>query len=171
MMRVDVQSHQKQWAKQFESEKQKLNSILGEELVEIYHIGSTSVSGLEAKPIIDILIVVQDINKIDTFNAVMANMGYKALGENGIKGRRFFKKGENPRTHHVHVFEKGNHNEINRHLAVRDYLRTHTIVARKYAALKVVLAEQFPNDIEAYCDGKDAFVKQMESDALEWYLQ
>lgn len=89
-MKIDVQSHQKQWIMQFENEKQKILSILGDEVIEIHHIGSTSVPGLKAKPIIDILPVVQDINKIDHFNEAMANIGYKALGENEITGRRFF---------------------------------------------------------------------------------
>ncbi|PTJ68091.1 hypothetical protein BUZ77_07155 [Staphylococcus saprophyticus] len=170
-MKIDVQSHQKQWIMQFENEKQKILSILGDEVIEIHHIGSTSVPGLKAKPIIDILPVVQDINKIDHFNEAMANIGYKALGENEITGRRFFKKGENPRTHHVHAFQQEYHYEINRHLAVRDYLRTNVAVAHAYGELKVALAHQFPYDIEGYCDGKDAFVKRMESQALEWYLK
>ncbi|PHK49030.1 GrpB family protein [Staphylococcus edaphicus] len=171
MRKIEIQPYQKQWPILFESERQKINAILGKEVVAIHHIGSTAVTGLNAKPIIDILPVVHDINNIDTFNEAMADIGYKALGENGIEGRRFFKKGESPRTHHVHVFQETNRYDINRHLAVRDYLRTHGTVARNYSALKIQLARQFTYDNEGYCDGKDAFVKQLEKDALAWYLK
>lgn len=71
----------------------------------------------------------------------------------------------------MHAFQQENRYEINRHLAVRDYLRKNVAVARAYGELKVALAQQFPYDIEGYCDGKDAFVKRMESQALEWYLK
>lgn len=91
------------------------------------------------------------------------------MGEFGIAGRRCFRKGGDNRTHQIHIFEKSNNKDIDRHLAVRDFLRTHPETAAKYGELKIRLAERFPEDIEGYCNGKDAFVKQMEKDALLWY--
>lgn len=98
-------------------------------------------------------------------------LGYISLGENGITGRRFFKKGENPRTHHMHIFQQDKIYEINRHIAVRDYLRKHEVIAREYAQLKEQLAQQFPDDRQSYCDGKDSFMKKLEQAALTWYLK
>ena len=80
----------------------------------------------------------------------------------------FINNGDN-RTYQIHVFEQSNHKDIDRHLAVREYLRTYSDIAAEYGKLKMELADKFPEDIEGYCDGKDAFVKQMEIDALLWY--
>lgn len=140
-----------------------------DELVNIYHIGSTSVENLRAKPIIDIMPVVRDISRVDDYNKDFAALGYEPKGEFGITGRRYFRKGAEIRTHQIHIFEEGNLRDIKRHLAVRDYLRTHTRDSFEYGKLKSRLADMFPEDIEAYCEGKDAFVKELERKALEWY--
>jgi len=125
--------------------------------------------GLKSKPIIDIMPVVKDIEKIDSFNERMEQLGYECMGELGMKGRRYFRKGGDNRTHQVHVFQRDNKEDIIRHLAVRDYLRTHPDEANRYGELKDNLAKQFPGDIEAYMDGKDAFVKELERKALNGY--
>lgn len=137
--------------------------------MEIYHIGSTAVKGLSAKPIIDIMPVVTNIYLIDKHNHEFESIGYECMGEFGITGRRYFRKGGDNRTHQVHIFEQSNNKEIDRHLAVRDFLRTHPDIASKYGELKQKLAIRYPEDIEGYCDGKDGFVKQLEKDALIWY--
>ena len=89
-------------------------------------------------------------------------------GEYGIPNRRYFRKGGDERTHQIHVFEESNQREIERRLAVRDYLRCHKKVAEEYGQLKKELAERFPYDIDGYCDGKSEFVEKMEQDALAW---
>jgi len=71
----------------------------------------------------------------------------------------------------MHIFQQDNMNEINRHIAVRDYLRKHEENAREYGQLKERLAQQFPDDRQSYCDGKDVFMKKLEQDALTWYLK
>ncbi len=91
-------------------------------------------------------------------------------GENGIPGRRYFQKGGDERTHHVHVYQEGN-DEIIRHLAFRDYLREHPYAREEYGNLKERLALEFPFDVAAYIDGKDRFVKTLEAKAVEWYKQ
>lgn len=113
--------------------------------------------------------VVKHIGKIDSLIEKMARIGYESLGENGIKGRSFFRKGGGKRTHHIHVFQLDNKGDIDRHLAVRDYLRTHSENAKWYGNLKENLAKQFPSDIESYANGKDAFVKKLEKRAVHWY--
>lgn len=157
MRRVEVKPYDEQWTSKFVDEANKLHDIFGTEIIEIHHIGSTSVNGLKAKPIIDIMPVVRDINLIDEFNIAMISIGYEAKGENGITGRRFFQKGGDNRTHHIHFFELGNP-EIERHLAFRDYLRSHSDVAKKYGDLKEELSKRFPYDIESYIKGKEQLV-------------
>jgi len=167
-MNVVVTEYNEDWKQKFSEEAQKIKDIFADELIDIHHIGSTSVPGLKAKPIIDIMPVVKDIEKVDSFNDRMEDIGYECMGELGMKGRRYFRKGGDNRTHQVHVFQWDNKEDIDRHLAVRNYLRTHPDYANRYGDLKESLATQFPKNIEAYMDGKDAFVKELEKYALQW---
>lgn len=168
-MNVVVTQYNDSWDRMFVEEAARIRAVLADELVDIHHIGSTSVSGLKAKPIIDIMPVVKNIERIDSYNEQMTALGYECMGELGMKGRRYFRKGGDNRTHQVHIFQDGNQEDILRHLAVRDYLRTHAEEMKRYGELKETLAGQFPKDIEAYMDGKDAFVKELERKALLWY--
>lgn len=156
------------WKSDFETESKRLQAIFGAEVIDIHHIGSTSVCGLAAKPIIDIMPVVKDILQIDKYTDEMDRIGYKAKGENGIPGRRYFQKGGNDRTHHVHIYEQGSR-DIERHLAFRDYLRVHPNIAKQYGDLKERLSNKFPDDIDAYIDGKAEFASEIERQAVEWY--
>ncbi|GGD96431.1 GrpB family protein [Paenibacillus nasutitermitis] len=168
-MNVVITEYNDNWKEAFSEEALKIKDIFGDELTNIHHIGSTSVPGLKSKPIIDIMPVVKDIEKTDSFNERMEQLGYECMGELGMKGRRYFRKGGDNRTHQVHVFQGDNKEDITRHLAVRDYLRTHPDEANRYGDLKENLAKQFPRDIEAYMNGKDAFVKELERKALNGY--
>lgn len=165
---VIVVPYSREWKAMYEKEAEMIAEILGDNCTAVYHIGSTSVPGLAAKPIIDIMPVVKDICKVDECEPAFEKIGYEYLGEFGIPGRRYLRKGGDERTHQIHIFEKSNDKDIDRHLAVRDYLRTHEEAAREYGELKKALAEKFPYDIESYCDGKDRFVKELERKALEW---
>lgn len=168
-MKVQVVDYNNQWPEMFKKESRKIAKVFEDELVHIHHIGSTSVEGLPAKPIIDIMPVVKTIENVDALITQMNEIGYEALGEFGMKGRRYFRKGEQPRTHHIHVFQNDNLYDIARHLAVRDYLRFHPEESKRYGSLKMKLAARFPDDIESYIDGKDLFVKELERKALSWY--
>lgn len=167
--KVEVCSYNEMWSFMFAEEAEKLKAILGQEMAGIHHIGSTSVPGLTAKPIIDIMPVVKDIHRVDPFNEVMKKIGYEPKGENGIPGRRYFQKGGDNRTHHVHIYQVGS-DEIERHLAFRDYLREHPDVVKSYGDLKMKLAGQFPYDIESYINGKDQPVREIEAEALKWKM-
>lgn len=168
-MEVKVVEYNLKWPTMFEEEAKKIREILGNDLVAIHHIGSTAVPSLKAKPIIDILPVVRDISKVDFYNEGFEKLGYQPKGEFGITGRRYFRKGLKKRTHQIHIFAESNQQDIIRHLAVRDYLRAHVEEAIKYGELKGRLAEEYPNNIQAYSIGKDLFVKELERKALEWY--
>jgi GrpB-like predicted nucleotidyltransferase (UPF0157 family) len=169
MRKVEVKPYNEQWSSIFEEEANILHKIFGSEIIDIQHIGSTSVNGLKAKPIIDIMLVVSDINRIDEFNTPMVSIGYEPKGENGIPQRRYFQKGGDNRTHHVHIFQLGNF-EIDRHLAFRDYLQAHPDIAKKYGDLKEDLSKRFPCDIESYIKGKEQLILEIEQKAMVWYI-
>ncbi len=165
MRKIEITEYDPVWPERFESEKKRLMDILGSTVTKVHHIGSTAVHGLAAKPIIDILIEVNNLAALDAHNSEMEKNGYKVKGEFGIPGRRYFQKGGNNRTHQVHAFECRDDN-IERHIAFRDYLRLNPDVASEYAVLKKSVVEQCSNDIDKYCTGKDAFVKHHEKIAM-----
>lgn len=138
--------------------------------MRLHHIGSTAIPGIPAKPIIDILIEVVDIQALDERTPAIETLGYEAMGEYGIPQRRYFRRDDasGNRTHQVHAFQAGSA-EVHRHLAFRDYMIAHRLAARAYGELKQHLADRYPDDVEAYMDGKDAFVKDHEALALAWW--
>jgi GrpB-like predicted nucleotidyltransferase (UPF0157 family) len=156
------------WPEQFRQEAATICTVFGQALISIYHIGSTSIPGMSAKPIIDIMPIVHDIETVEGFNPAMMQLGYESKGENGIPGRRYFVKGGDAhRTHHVHAYALDSP-EIQRHLDLRDYLIAHAAEAQQYADLKVALARQFPHDIDSYVAGKDGFIKETLQKAQKW---
>jgi GrpB-like predicted nucleotidyltransferase (UPF0157 family) len=157
------------WPREFAREAERLRGLLGDELVDVHHVGSTAVPGLAAKAIIDLIPVVREIAGIDARQPQFEQAGYKAWGEYGIDGRRYFTRDlDGLRTHNVHIFAAGSPH-IERHLAFRAYLRNHPTVRDEYAALKRDVYARHPADIEAYMDGKDAWIKALEPIAVEWY--
>lgn len=94
------------------------------------------------------------------------------MGEFGIIGRRFFRKDniEGIRTHHIHTFTTGSAQVI-RHLAFRDYMRSHPKTAREYSEIKQQLAQKYPYDIESYMDGKNGFIQEIDRKAAAWRSQ
>lgn len=166
---IRVVDYDPQWPQLFREEAEQIRAILGDNAVAIHHIGSTAVPGLKAKPVIDILPVVQELDAVDALNGQFETLGYECLGEFGIPGRRYYRKGGDDRTHQIHLFSVNSTEEIRRHLAFRDYLRSHPQAAAAYGELKSKLAARFPEDIDGYCDGKGPFVQSLEQVALHWY--
>lgn len=165
---VVVVPYRPEWPGLFAAEARQLAAAFGSNLITIYHIGSTSVPGLSAKPIIDFMPVVHSLDRIAGAEAALVALGYTARGENGIPGRRFFTKAnEENRTHHIHAYEP-DHPEVITHLNFRDYLRAYPETAEAYGRLKADLAQQFPRDIEGYSAGKDAFIKGIMEKAAVW---
>ncbi|WEB58548.1 GrpB family protein [Enterococcus faecalis] len=166
-MRVIVTEYQPAWVEQFEEEAKALKQILKENCLKIEHIGSTSVPNLAAKPIIDFLVIVEEIEKVDLLQGEFERIGYEYMGEFGLSGRRYLRKRPIKRTHHVHIYQFDNTQEILRHLAFRNYLRENPAIATTYGTLKKQLAEAHPDSIDKYMDGKDAFIKKIEKEALK----
>lgn len=158
---IEVVSYNNQWPALFEQERALVQQALGDNCIIIHHIGSTSVPGLAAKPIIDMLPVVKNILGVDSAAKAMESLGYEIKGENGIAFRRYFPKGKSLRTHNVHVYEAGDP-EIERYLKFRDWMRAHDEDRDAYAKLKIELAAKFPHDMLQYCNGKDAFVASID---------
>ena len=167
-MIVKIEKYNPNWVQQFKKESKELENQLGSIVRYIYHIGSTAVPDLMAKPIIDIMLDVKSLTDLDNQSQKLEKIGYEVMGELGIKGRRYFRKGDNNRTHQIHAFKSEDPNLI-RHLAFRDYLIKHKSIADKYGELKRNITEGCNNDIEKYCDEKEPFVKHHESIALKWY--
>ena len=168
---VSVREYDPAWEEMFKTEEKLIRKILGNNCKAVHHIGSTAVEGLPAKPIIDIMPVVEDLEAVDFVADLFEQAGYEYMGEFGIPGRRYLRKGGIERTHQVHIFSENNESgslDIERHLAVRDYLRSNKQIAQEYGALKIRLAKKYPYDIEGYCDGKDSFVQNLERTALKW---
>ena len=111
------------WAEGYRRERALLMPVFGPLLVELHHIGSTAVEGLWAKPILDLMPVVTSLEAVDRLDPELEALGYQCMGEFGIPGRRYFRKGGDHRTHQLHVFQAGDRKNILRHLAVRGYLR------------------------------------------------
>ena len=171
---IEVVEHDSRWNAEFDRESAKLVDVFGDALVSIHHVGSTSIAGLAAKPIIDILVVLKETKTIDRFSAPMQSLGYRVRGEcldaeiPGIPGRFYFSKDtDGKRTHHVHACAVG-HSEIRDKLAFRDYLRSHPQVAAQYGAMKQQLAIEHRHDNVGYMRGKEAFIRSTLSDARKW---
>ncbi len=166
---IVVMPYDPAWQGEFEAESRRILNALGDNVVSVHHIGSTAIPGIFAKPIIDILLEVNDLVRLDAETEAMQALGYEAMGEFGIPGRRYFRKSNRlgVRTHHVHAFQTGNP-EIERHLAFRDYMIAHPTEAQAYSALKQELARVYPHDRQAYVTGKDPFIKEYEAKALAW---
>jgi len=156
---IIIENYNANWPKLYVAEQVLLAGIIGDNVVAIHHIGSTSVIGLPAKPVIDILLEVHDLLLLETSYSALANIGYVAKGEHDIANRRYFQKGGVQRSHHLHAFEAGNMHTI-AHLVFRDYLRKSPKTKQEYGQLKYRVALQCQNNSQAYMEGKDNFIKQ-----------
>lgn len=160
---VVVVPYNNNWPSLFAQEADNIKTALGSNCIAIHHIGSTAVPGLAAKPIIDILPVVEDIMLVDAANGNMEKLGYSCKGEFGMLFRRYFQKEQNGiRTYNVHVFEKDSP-DIERHILFRNWMRDNAVDRQAYAELKQNLAKQYSNDIFQYVMGKDSFVSAIDA--------
>lgn len=153
------------WSQLFRAEKERLFASLGNRILDVQHIGSTSIPSIPAKPILDIGVAVTNFEEAARCIPLLEQMGYTYKGENGIPRRHYFVKGE-PRTHHLHMLEIESA-EWKNHLRFRDYLRRNSAIAQDYASLKQTLATQFATDREAYQNGKEHFIQAVLQQAHE----
>jgi GrpB-like predicted nucleotidyltransferase (UPF0157 family) len=156
---VKLAPYTAEWKRLFEQEKARLQAAVGSYVLDVQHIGSTSIPGMVAKPILDIGIAVRSFEKAAVCIEPMVQLGYEYRGENGIPRRHFFVKGA-PRTHHVHVNEITSRDWENL-VVFRDYLIQHPEIVQEYAQLKQELAQRFPTDRQAYLDGKSPLIERV----------
>ena len=154
---VAVVDYDPAWPLQFEQLAARVRAALGDVALRIEHVGSTSVRGLAAKPIIDISIVVVSDSEVAAAIERLASIGYVHQGDLGIEGREAFAAPGGLPAHNLYVCYEGSLGLVNQ-VAVRNYLRQHSETAAAYAALKKRLAARFPNDIDGYVAGKTDFV-------------
>ncbi|AWE07648.1 hypothetical protein DCE79_09750 [Lysinibacillus sp. 2017] len=168
-MKIRLTDYSAHWSQMFQIEAEFLKTIFGEEIIKCEHFGSTSVHGMKAKPVIDMMCIVKSIEKVDLFNNHMKDLGYDVAWEWGITGRRLFRKGGENRTHHIHFYQLDNP-EIKRHLIFRDYLRSHPQEVTKYSCFKEELAQRY-DSTSHYSPAKKRFVSDMEQKALNWFSE
>lgn len=159
------------WPVLFEEERARITSAVGHIVAGVHHVGSTSIPGMTAKPILDIAVLLREFEDGERCIELLENIGYihKGLGDD-IPGDRFFLKGHPPqgrcaggeevRTHILHVYTLDSP-IVRDHFAFRDYLIAHPEVAAEYAQLKLVLADRHSDDRTAYTEGKRPFIREV----------
>ena len=159
---IVVLPYDEQWKNDFLQIKAELTNVLGQLAIEIEHVGSTSVQGLSAKPIIDIDVVIKEYNELKNVISALEKIGYQHEGNLGIAGREAFQYDgkEHLRKHHLYVCPEDSP-ELKRHIAFRDYLQTHPDAVREYSRIKEEGAELYPDDIDRYIEYKSPFIEKI----------
>lgn len=155
---VELEEYNFAWEKEYEKEEELLKEVLGDKIIEIHHIGSTSIKGLKAKPIIDILIVINSLDEIVEIEELLKPFDYENRGAQGVIDRCFFAKGpEDARSHYIHFttpYSKTYYNQI----YFKKYLIHHPECIKKYCDLKQELAEKYKDERAKYTIGKNEFI-------------
>lgn len=168
---VQLVPHDPFWPEIAEDEMAQLKLAIGDNLIATHHIGSTAISTIQSKPIIDLLGVVNDLDELDQAQSNVEAIGYVWCQENGISGRRYAYKDDaetSKRLFQVHCFQESDE-AIKRHLAFRDYLKQHQDIALKYQNLKTECQLKHPLDSHAYGDCKSEWISKWEQEALKFF--
>jgi len=165
--RVVIVPYDPEWPALFQELGAALRKALGDTAVRIDHIGSTSIPGLDAKPIIDIQISVRSFEPLDAFRIPIESLGYVFRGDNPERTKRYFREAPGERRTHIHVRRAGSWAEQFA-LLFRDYMRTHDEDAKRYAELKYRLAEQYGEDRHGYTEAKSACTWEIMAKADRW---
>lgn len=161
--RVVLVPYNPKWPARFEAAKAAILEACAGIVKTVEHIGSTSIPGLAAKDIIDMMPGLERFEDGQRCVAGLEGLGYEYRGEFGIPGRHYFVRNDREtgeRLEHLHMYAIG-HDEWTAHLALRDYLRAHDEWRDRYEALKRELAAKYPTDVETYAEAKTEFVKQV----------
>ena len=159
---VIVQPYNEEWNADFTAIRDELNVVLNDLVLRIEHVGSTSVEGLSAKPVIDIDVAIQDRTYLPNVISALQKIGYTHEGDLGIPGREAFKyRGkEHLKKHHLYVCDLDSE-ELKRHIAFRDYLRSNPDAAAEYSRIKEEGAKLYPWDIDRYIEHKSPFIESI----------
>ena len=159
---IVVMPYDERWTQDFEAIASEIRDALGELALAIEHVGSTSVPGLSAKPIIDIDVVIRDYASFGAVVSALKAVGYRHEGDLGIAGREAFgyEGKTHLRKHHLYVCPQDSA-ELRRHIAFRNYLSIHPEAVREYSRIKEEGAALYPNDIEKYIQHKSPFIEKI----------
>lgn len=160
--KVLVLPYDEAWKAAFEEIKSEIEAVIGDMILGIEHVGSTSVVGLCAKPCIDLDVVIQDDSNFDEIVKKLGSIGYIHEGDLGIKDREAFRYTDKPHlmTHHLYVCPKDSA-ELHRHIVFRDFLRNNADAVRQYSEVKETAAGLFPNDIDRYIEYKSPCIEEL----------
>jgi len=160
--KVVVVSYDEAWKNAFEEIKNEIEAEIGDLILGIEHIGSTSVEGLSAKPCIDIDVIIKDYSVFDAVAKKLGTIGYIHEGDLGIQDREAFKYSNKPHLmmHHLYVCPQDS-KELHRHITFRDFLRHNPEAVRKYSLVKEKAAELFPCDINKYIEYKTPCIAEL----------
>ncbi len=161
---VIVAAYDKTWKCAYEKIKAELEAAIGDLIIGIEHVGSTSVEGMSAKPCIDIDVIIKDYSVFDTVVKRLEAIGYTHEGDLGIKDREAFKYSSKPhlQKHHLYVCPQQSE-ELYRHITFRDFLRNNPDAANKYSKTKETAAQLFPDDIDKYIEYKSPCIEELYS--------
>jgi GrpB-like predicted nucleotidyltransferase (UPF0157 family) len=162
---VELYQYDKEWKNYYEIEKNILNNLIEKYIIDIEHVGSTSIPGCIAKPIIDIAIGIKNINNAAIIINILKNNTYEYKFDAGIPGRHFFAKGESEkRTHYLHVEHYNGVLWLN-HILFRNYLLKHPEKIEEYNKLKTELSKKYKNNRNKYTEKKSYFIENIISEA------
>lgn len=158
MNTIVVVEYDPAWPAKFARLRDRAQAALGDVAVAIEHVGSTSVPGLPAKDLVDLVVVVESDDDVPEAIARLKAIGYRARGNLGVDGREAFAWPEGEKRHHLYVSPTTSA-ELRAQVAFRDRLRSDPAVAADYVALKRELAARYRDDRPAYTDGKTDFIE------------
>ena len=158
---VVIAPYRSDWSAQYEKASEEVKEVFGSAILGMEHIGSTSVYGLSAKPIIDFMVGVQDLSVVNPFIEPLRDIRFEHVFHPELPNRRFFRRGERGAgTHHLHIYTFGS-DEWNQNLLFRNYLRANSGALKRYEQLKKQLANQYPQDRAAYTKAKHPFITEI----------
>lgn len=159
---VKLSPHCDQWAKLYQKEKKNIIRLIKEHILDIQHIGSTSIFGIKAKPIIDIAVLIDKSMDFRKIRKILERDAYLYRGDHGENGGQLFVKSpqKDYRTHHIHFIKKGE-KQWNNYIDFRDRLNQNYTLAAEYNALKEMLEQKFPRNRGAYTKGKSYFINKV----------
>ena len=160
--KVIVLPYDAAWKSAFEAIRDEIEAALGDLIIGIEHVGSTSVEGMSAKPCIDMDVIIKDYSVFDEIVRKLGAIGYIHEGDLGIKDREAFKYTDKPHlmTHHLYVCPRESE-ELRRHIVFRDFLRRTPEAVRKYSLVKEKAAALFPDEIEQYIAFKAPCIEEL----------
>ena len=160
--KVIVLPYDEKWKTDFEKIKNELVTAIGDLIIGIEHVGSTSVEGMSAKPCIDIDVVIKDYSVFDDVVKRLATVGYIHEGDLGIKDREAFKYSNKPhlQNHHLYVCPQ-NSEELHRHITFRNFLRNNPDAVKKYSQVKETAAKLYPDNIDKYIQHKSPYIEEV----------